>query len=174
MMTEGVSGMRRQHNTRRWAAAGLVALSLTATWAVTVQGQTRIRVEQVWARPGLAAAAPSSSAAHGPMSGGNSAVYMILHNDGDAPDRLTDAETDVAASVELHETRVEGGMGQMFRVPSIVVPARGRVELKPGGLHIMLIGLRRDLKVGERFQVVLVLERAGRVPTTAEVRMSAP
>jgi copper(I)-binding protein len=151
----------------------IIGLGLATTLAAPLQGQARIRVEQVWARPGIAGV-PASPGASGPMSQGNSAVYMILYNDGAAPDRLMGAETDVAAHVELHETRMEGGMGHMFRVPHIVLPPGGRVELKPGGLHVMLIGLKRDLKMGERLPLVLLFERAGRVPTNADVRMAAP
>ena len=158
------------------ATAGTLCLALIAVWSPVVGAQARIRVEQVWARPGIAAMAPSPGASpSGQMiHGGNSAIYMLIHNESDTLDRLTAVETNVARSVELHETRVEGTMGQMFRVPNIPVPGRGRVELKPGGLHVMLIGLRRDLHMGDRFPIVLVFERAGRVSSHAEVRMTAP
>ena len=158
------------------AMAGILCLSLIMVGSPHAGAQPRIRVEQAWARPGIAAMAPSlgTSPSGQMMQGGNSAIYMVIHNDGEAADRLTAAETDVARNVELHETRMEGTMGQMFRVPNIPVPGRGRVELKPGGLHVMLIGLRRDLKMGDRFPITLVFERAGRVSSNAEVRMSAP
>lgn len=158
------------------ATAGILCLNLITVGSSRASAQVQIRVEQVWARPGIAAMAPSPGASPSGqmMQGGNSAIYMVIHNDGEAADRLTAAETDVARNVELHETRMEGTMGQMFRVPNIPIPGRGRVELKPGGLHVMLIGLRRELKMGDRFPITLVFERAGRVSSSAEVRMTAP
>ncbi|MCK4899380.1 MAG: copper chaperone PCu(A)C, partial [Anaerolineales bacterium] len=50
------------------------------------------------------------------------------------------------------------------------VPARGQVELKPGGLHIMLIGLSRDLKAGDQVSLSLGFEKSGEIKVEAEVR----
>ena len=62
------------------------------------------------------------------------------------------------------------GMMQMSPVPNIPVPANGKAELKPGGLHMMLIGLNRELKAGDKVQLTLNFEKAGKVPVTAEVK----
>lgn len=105
---------------------------------------------------------------------GNSAAYMLIRNNGSAADRLVRAESDVAAAVELHETKMEGGMMKMAPVDGIAVPAGGQVELKPGGLHIMLIGLKRELKAGESVPFKLHFEKAGVVEVTAQVRPPAP
>ena len=61
-------------------------------------------------------------------------------------------------------------MMQMSPVPNIPVPANGRVELKPGRLHLMLINLTRQLKPGDKVQLALNFEKAGKIPVTAEVR----
>jgi copper(I)-binding protein len=108
------------------------------------------------------------------MGPGTSAIYMIIHNDGSAADHLLSAAAEVATAVELHETRVSSGMSQMHRVRSIDVPAGGRAELRPGGLHIMLLGLERDLAEGSQFPAVLRFEKAGSITVRVPVRMTAP
>lgn len=101
---------------------------------------------------------------------GNSAAYMTLRNTGPAADRLIRAESDVATAVELHQTSMEGGMMKMAPVDGIALPAGERVELKPGGLHVMLIGLQRELKAGEKLKLKLYFEQAGAQEIAVEVR----
>ena len=70
----------------------------------------------------------------------NSAVYMTIATSG-APDRLIAGATPAARFVELHETRMQDGAMVMMPVEGIPVAAGAPAELKPAGLHIMLIGL---------------------------------
>lgn len=122
-----------------------------------------LRAENAWSRPAMAMA--------GHEGGGMGAVFVTLVNDGDAPDRLLSAQCEIADVAELHETRVEDNIAKMRPVAGgIDVPARGRVELKPGGYHIMLMGLRRPLMAGDRFPVVLQFERSGVLTIEAVVR----
>jgi copper(I)-binding protein len=58
----------------------------------------------------------------------------------------------------------------MSEIPSLEVPANGQVELKPGSYHIMVMELKKDLKVGDKIQVALTFEKAGKVIVEAEVR----
>jgi hypothetical protein len=58
----------------------------------------------------------------------------------------------------------------MSPVEAIEVPANGQVELKPGGYHVMLVGLKQDLKVGDIVKLTLVFEKAGRIDVEAEVK----
>lgn len=118
-----------------------------------------VEVRNPWARPGA--------------RGRNSAVYMEVHNAQPQADRLVAAGTDVAEAVELHETRVEGGMHRMNKVEAIDVPPNGRVELRPGGLHIMLFRLNTALRAGDRFPLTLRFERAGRLTVEVVVREHA-
>jgi copper(I)-binding protein len=87
-----------------------------------------------------------------------------------AEDKLLSVESDVAKTIELHETKESSGMMAMSPVPNIPVPANGKAELKPGGFHVMLIGLNRELKAGDKVQLTLNFEKAGKVPVTAEVK----
>lgn len=155
----------------RPALALLLAAGLALAAGSVGSAQSRIRVEDIWARPGIAAGEGGGHMQPGPMAG-TSAIYMVIHNDGADADRLTAVEADVARAVELHQTTIEGGMSRMQPVGAIPIPARGKVELRPGGYHVMLIGLRRDLKAGDRFAATLIFERAGRVRLTVEVKMA--
>jgi copper(I)-binding protein len=88
---------------------------------------------------------------------------MTLRNRGAAPDRLIAAASPVARVVELHTHIREGEVMRMRPVPDIPVPAGQTVELRPGGLHVMLIGLTAPLVEGARVPLTLRFERAGEV-----------
>jgi copper(I)-binding protein len=130
----------------------------------------KIKVENVWSRPGMMGG-QSGAGGMGHNMAGTGAVFMTLKNEGREADRLLNAQTDVAQAVEIHETVVEGDVAKMQQVSGgIEVPAQGQVELKPGGYHVMLIGLLRDLAVGDRFAVTLNFEKSGDLTVEAEVR----
>ncbi len=116
----------------------------------------KLQVKDVWARPGLA--------------GENSAIYLVIDNPGQA-DKLLSASTEAAEVAQLHLSKMTGeGMMTMEEQMSIEAPAGGKVELKPGGLHIMLIGLKNDLKPGDSLPVILKFEKAGEIALTATVK----
>lgn len=142
-------------------------------------GSASISAENVWARAAKMSGETMGGMqhSHGAESmeyGGtkaNSAVYMKLVNRGAQADRLISAKADVCTTVELHETVMQGDVMQMRPVANgIEVPANGSVELKPGGLHVMLIGLTKDLNPGDKFPVTLQFEKAGTITVQAEVR----
>lgn len=93
----------------------------------------------------------------------NGAGFMALRNTGTQPDRLLSAATPAARVVELHTHIREGDVMRMRPVQDIPVPAGEAVELRPGGLHIMLIGLAAPLAQGSRVPLTLRFERAGEV-----------
>jgi copper(I)-binding protein len=103
----------------------------------------------------------ADAAAHHMSSGTTSAVYFILRNRGAAADRLVAARTEVAGVVELHLSSIEDGVMRMRQVAGIEVPARGEARLEPGGYHLMLIGVNRELSVGDRFEIKLEFDSAG-------------
>ena len=77
----------------------------------------------------------------------------------------------MAEVVELHEVVMRGDVMQMQQIAGgIPVAAKGATELKPGGYHIMLIGLKQDLKVGDKVKVNLTFEKAGPQVVEAEVK----
>lgn len=98
--------------------------------------------------------------------------FMKFTNDGAAADKLLAASAPVAGSVELHTMRMEGDVMRMRQVDAIELPPGATVELKPGGLHMMFIGLKQPLKAGDKFPLTLRFEKAGEV--TVQVNVEAP
>jgi copper(I)-binding protein len=105
-----------------------------------------------------------------PLEGGNGAAFMVLLNGTDAPVRLQSAATDVSAVVELHETVDENGVMRMIPQPDgFEIPAGGTVELKPGGKHVMLMGLAAPLEVGQSFTLTLQFDNGESLPLSVPV-----
>ena len=115
--------------------------------------------------------ASGSSDNHG---GTNSAVYLMLKNKTDQEDKLVHVDAnEVAEFVELHQTTLDNENDVMKMQPvedGLPIPAGEQVELKPGSYHIMLINLKRDLAVGDRFEVQLHFEHGGEMIVEAYVR----
>jgi copper(I)-binding protein len=101
--------------------------------------------------------------------GSTSAAYMVLRSRGGA-DTLLAVATDVAEVVELHTVERDGDIMRMRPVQQIEVPAGGTTALEPGGFHVMLIGLRRDLQAGDTIRLTLTFANAGDVLVEAPVR----
>ncbi len=80
------------------------------------------------------------------------------------------ATSDAAKVVELHETRNEGGVMTMRPLSRFPLPAGGTLEMKPGGYHVMLLGLTRDLHQGDTVKVTLTFEKAAPLTVEAPVR----
>jgi hypothetical protein len=87
--------------------------------------------------------------------------FMQLRNAGSAAERIVRASSPLAAKVEMHVTTREGDVMKMREVTSFEIPARGTFELKPGGAHLMLTGLRKPLQKGDRVPLTLKLESGG-------------
>jgi copper(I)-binding protein len=98
------------------------------------------------------------------------AAFAVVENSGAANRAIVSAAAEVADKVELHEMKMVDSMMRMSPVKQIEVPAGGRVELKPGGLHVMLFGLKRMPKGGETIGLTLTLDDATTVSVTAAVR----
>jgi copper(I)-binding protein len=114
----------------------------------------------------MAEATPEPGVLYGP-----SAVYMTLENRGAAADRLVAARTDVAEVVEIHETQMENDVMRMRPLEDgLEIAAGQRVALEPGGYHIMLLDLPRDLLPGEAIALTLVFESGAELVIGAPVR----
>ncbi len=121
-------------------AVGLVFAS--ATFAQTSQPE----VTNAWAR-----ATPGKAE--------NGAAYLTIQSP--TADRLVAASTPVAKKTELHTMSMSGGVMQMRPVAGIDIPAGQPVTLKPGGEHVMLLGLNHSLQVGQSFPLTLTFEKGG-------------
>ncbi len=118
-----------------------------------------IAVLDAWARPGF--------------RGDNSAVYLTINNQNNQGDGLIGANSDVAGGAEIHLSSMDAaGTMTMERQDLVVIPAKDSIELAPGGLHIMLVILGKDLSVGDTFPVTLEFQRAGDITIEVEVKQS--
>jgi hypothetical protein len=96
-------------------------------------------------------------------------VFFTISNAGNTTDRLLRASTPVAAGVAIHQMAVEGAMMKMRAVPSLELMPGARIELQPGGYHLMLLDLKHALKAGEKFPMTLTFERGGTVTIPVQI-----
>lgn len=108
-----------------------------------------------------------------PAGQDQTAAYLTLRNTGNRDLALTKAASPAARVVELHTVVDEGGMKKMRPVPKIVVKAGGETRLQPGGLHIMLIGMKLPLKEGTNVTLTLEFDDGSTRRLTAPVRAAA-
>jgi periplasmic copper chaperone A len=137
------------------------SLTFTAIFLLASCGQpgtSDIELTNAWARPTVGQAP--------------AAVYVTIDNKGGSPDRLAGAFTDHAAMAMVHQNEVVNGVTRMRMAGEINVPAGDRIEMAPGGTHIMLEGLRAPLKTGDRFNLVLRFKESG--DKTVEVAVVKP
>lgn len=109
---------------------------------------------------------PWSRATRGPVG----AVYLVIRNEGSTDDRLIAASSDVAESVEIHEHAMSDGVMRMRPAAGgVTVSAGDAAVFEPGGLHIMLIGLKAPLVEEEAFSITLTFEKAGDIAMDVDV-----
>jgi copper(I)-binding protein len=135
---------------RKFIFALLAALTLALPAAAHEQKHGDLLLHHAWAR-----ATPAGAKA--------GAAYVRIENHGTSADTLTGAAADIAAMVEIHRMSDENGTMVMAPAGPVEIPAHGTVELKPHGLHIMLMGLKQPLREGDTFPVTLTFAKAGPV-----------
>ena len=105
-----------------------------------------------------------------PPGAGMGAIYLRIENGSSKSDRLLKLKTPVAASAEVHRTVIEEGIARMREVAVLHIAPGEKVEFAPGGLHVMLMGLKKPLVAGKTFVLELVFEVAGPRRVTVAVR----
>src|SRR5215475_11363628 len=140
----------------------LLTMSVLAGMAGTALAQTytvgSLKIEQPWTR-----ATPG-----GAKVGGG---YLTITNTGTTPDRLVGGSLAQAGRFEMHEMKMEGGTAQMREIKGGLEIGPGqKVELEPGGYHIMFMDLRAPFKQGETLKGQLRFEKAGTVDVEYKVQ----
>ena len=116
-----------------------------------------MRIMHPWAR---------ASIGHGK----NGAAFLTIVNTGGAEDKLVAATTDVAKSAEIHQSKMEDGVMKMrMLMGGLTIPANGKVELKPMGMHVMMMGLTEKLIEGEALVLTLTFEKSGSIDISVPV-----
>lgn len=96
-------------------------------------------------------------------------AYFTIHNNGAGADRLVHVSSPVAKSAEVHSMTMDGSVMRMRAVPALDIPAGGSVTLRPGGYHVMLMGLAHPLTAGGSVSLTLTFEKAGTIDVVADV-----
>ena len=129
--------------------AGMLLLSACGTKA-------GIEVSDAWARSAT--------------QGTTGAIYFVIQNHNAEADAISGASSDVAETVEVHETKMENGVMSMIHVESVALEPSAKVEFKPGGYHVMLINLKQDLKAGDEVTFTLHFKNSPDITINATVK----
>ena len=114
-----------------------------------------IEVDELWMRP--------------VQQGENGAVYFVIHNHSSQADALTGISSDVAEATEIHESQMNADVMQMHPVQSLPLEPDAEVAFEPGGYHVMLVGVQKELKVGDEIQITLHFQKSGDLALTVPV-----
>ena len=135
-----------------------LAMALVLAGSAWATPASELAVSHAWAR-----ATPPGSTVGG--------AYLTIDNHGATPARLIAVSSSVASEAAVHVTQIAGGVAGMHETP-LVVPAHGSVKLNPGGMHLMLMGLKAPLVQGSHFELRMNFEPGGVV--TVSVPVLAP
>lgn len=138
------------------AFVGATVAILFSALSVNAQGTT-VTARDAWVR-------------EAPAGRKVTAIFLTLENKGSTARALVSGSTEVADTLELHEMIRENEMMRMSPVKQISIPANGKAELRPGGLHLMIFGVKKPLAAGDTVQVSLTLDDGTKLQVAAEVR----
>jgi periplasmic copper chaperone A len=159
------------HLTRRLAIAAAAVLAAT-TAAAEGPGKAAInakampaptlvpapKIDAAWARPTV----------QGQAGGGG----FLTITGGATADRLLGASAGISKAVELHTMEMDGNVMRMRQIDGVDIPTGQSVEFKPGGKHVMFVGLTQTLKNGARFPIKLRFQKAGEITIEMKVAPS--
>lgn len=137
----------------------LISVLLFATLLVSACDSPvgELTIQDAWARPA--------------NTGENGAAYFIIENGTASDDTLMSVSSDIATAAEVHMSMADAnGVMSMQMQEAVTLPAGEPVEFKPGGLHVMLVNLTRDLKPGETITLTLNFKETGYVVVEVLVR----
>ncbi len=141
-------------------ALAAIAIAVAATTSVVEARDYKlgaIEIVNPWAR-----ATPPTA----PSGGG----FLVLTNTGKTPDRLVAVKSSTSGKIEIHEMKMDGNIMRMRELEKgIEIPPGGTVELKPGGFHIMFMGLKAPFEKDTRVPATLVFEKAGSIEVELSV-----
>lgn len=101
----------------------------------------------------------------------NSAAYFRITNSGGTADRLLGAKMAAASRVEIHSMEIDDGVMRMRHIDDGLSIAAGEsLNLVPGGLHIMLMGLTTHLAAESQYDITLIFEKAGEITVSATAK----
>lgn len=127
---------------KKLLAFGMVCMLLLSACGAMGETSTDIEAHDAWARAAF--------------ESGNTAVYLLVHNHSDNDDEITGTSSDAAETTEIHKSEMDAnGFAQMNLQTSIPLPMDAEISFQPGGYHIMLTGLKKDLNIGDKISITL-------------------
>ena len=138
----------------------LFAIMLAFTLSFNSYAESSVTVKNPYAR-----AVPAGQA--------NSAAFMVLKNTSNQDRAVVNARSNASKVVELHTHKKEGGMMRMRRIKQIDIKAGGETVLKPGGLHVMFIGLKQAVNPGDEVDLELVFDDGSKIKLMVPVKVVA-
>lgn len=137
----------------------LMLATIAGTRASFAQETPRLKdlvIEQPWARASIGANRPA-------------AAYMTIRNEGTENDTLLTVSAPISGKAEVHTMSMKDGVMSMGPVGPVEIPAGGNVLLAPGGLHIMMMKLKRALIKGKTIDITLSFKLSGKIKVTAPI-----
>ena len=127
--------------------------------ASSVQNENNLTVKSAWARRSMSGSS-------------NSVAYVSLHNSSAKDIQIVGATAlSVANRVEIHTTATDSdGVSRMVKLDKLVIPSGGDIVMKTGGIHIMLLDLKKALNVGDKVKINLMLQGVGVYPVELEIK----
>ena len=117
-----------------------------------------LEISNVWARETIGRARTA-------------AVYVTkIHNSGKHVDSLISIRSPIAIKSSIHKIIVESGVAKMRQVKVLEIPVDHSINLKPGGLHIMMVGIQKPLKEGASFPLTFEFKKAGKIEVVVKVK----
>jgi len=157
--------------TGTWLMLLLLACGGSAVAGDLGQGPSTMTLHQAWVRrPPPMGQVEQGSHGGSMVSPDTTAAYVTIQHHGPAPDVLLAASSPIATTSALHATRFRDGILEMDPQAQFAIPAGGRLELHPGGAHIMLLGLTQALRQGDTVPLVLTFQQAGPLSVDAVVK----
>ena len=109
--------------------------------SVFISTGNNVEIKDAWLRTGA--------------KGLNSALYFKIENNSETPDTLYKVSSSIAKHIQMHETYKKNDMMGMREIKNLEVKSNSSIEFKPGGYHIMLMDLNKDLKPGDEINFTL-------------------
>ena len=135
----------------------IVAFLLTGLF-FSIFAQPKIEIKNPWVR----AVPPTLK---------NTALFMVIENNGNSPDVLIAVKTDICNKVMIHKTENSKGVMKMLHVDKLEIPSHSKVVFKPGSYHVMLMGLKKSINPGEKVKFTLIFDKSGAITIQAPVEM---
>ena len=136
----------------------LLAVALTLTsYGPSIAAASSLSISDPW----IAATPKGASTAAG---------YLTVTNNSESDDRLIGASAARAQTIQIHEMSLDGGIMRMRQIDGIRIAAHGSATLEPGGYHLMLLSIQGPFVAGEKVDVTLDFEHAGRIDAVFAVR----